>query len=217
MKIIKPRVIEVTFHYPEGYPSVERFIERVARTCYQSEDKIGPDSDRRLLTKLIKLGHHSMFECITITARIEADRGFTHELVRQRLASFAQESTRFCNPKEMIVIEQPGIVPYPSDPRWTVWRNAMYSAGNYYQKLIALGVPPEIARSVLPIGLKAEIVITANLREWWHIFELRCSEKAHPIMREIVREIKDIFKTRIPYIYDGLPHDQEVIDEKENI
>lgn len=202
MKIIKSNVKEVIFHVPEGYRSIEEFLERVARTCYQSEGKIKPGSANKLLNKLMDLGHHAMFDHIFITARIEADRGFTHELVRHRLAAYAQESTRYCNYVEgkfsgqITVIEQPEL----NSPQREIWRIAMQSAEHSYMDLIGNGVSPQIARSILPIGLKSEIVITANLREWWHIFKLRCSEKVHPIMRKVMDEIRNIFIKKHPIL-----------------
>jgi hypothetical protein len=130
--------------------------------------------------------------------------GNSHELVRHRIASYAQESTRYCNytkgkfSKEIAVISQPGL----NAEQHKEWEKAMKDCEKHYFKLVKMGVKPQIARSVLPIGLKAEIVITANLREWIWIFEMRCSEHAHPIIRGVCLEILNEFNNRLPCIYE---------------
>jgi thymidylate synthase (FAD) len=207
MKIVKPS-IDVTFFMPDNGESVERNIEYAARTCYKSEEKITNTSAARFVRKLRKRGHHAMLEFGYATARITADRGLTHELVRHRLASFAQESTRYCNyskgkfTSEITVIAQPGIE-IGSD-EWTVWKNTMFHIEEAYMKLLKMGVKPEIARSVLPIGLKAEITIGANLREWRHIFKMRCASSAHPIIRGVMLEALEEFADYMPSIYEDL-------------
>ncbi len=206
MKVIKPHIKNILFHKPDGFNTIEEFLERIARTCYQSEGKIKYGSAEKLLKKLLENGHHAMFEHCIVTIVIEADRGFTHELVRHRIAAFAQESSRWCNYSgekfggEITVIEQPGL----NDSQRTIWEDAMKASEIYYMKLINAGVPAEIARSVLPIGLKSEIVITANLREWMHIFSLRTSNKAHKIMQGIMRTALSTFEGKIPVIFKPL-------------
>lgn len=131
--------------------------------------------------------------------------GNTHELVRHRIASFAQESTRYCNysrgkfDAEITVVKQPGMTPEQQDE----WEAAMRHCEQHYMKLIDMGVKAQIARSVLPIGLKSEIVISANLREWMHVFNMRCDKPAHPIIRGCALEILRAFNDRLPAMYDG--------------
>lgn len=205
MKIVEPE-IEVTFHTPEGFDSFEKFIEFCGRTCYKSEDKITDESAPKFVKMLRDRGHHAMLEFGYATARIMADRGLTHELVRHRLCSFAQESTRFCNygkgkfGSEITVIRQPGIPEEHQD----LWGKMMFETEQNYLDLLKLGVKAEHARSVLPIGLKSEINIGANLREWRHIFSLRCSKKAHPIIRGVMLKALRIFTDRIPAVYEDL-------------
>ena len=145
-----------------------------------------------------------MLEHGMISAVIHADRGLTHELVRHRIASFAQESTRYCNYSkgkfsgQITVVKQPGM----NDEQEELWRAAMYSAELFYLKLLDEGVPAQIARSVLPIGIKSEITISANLREWMHIFEMRCDTPAHPIIRGCALEILKKLNERLPSIYE---------------
>jgi len=204
MKTQEAHVKQITFHIPEGYDSIEKWLEEVGRTCYKSENKITEDSAPKFIRMLRDRGHHAMIEHAVASARIIGDRGLTHELVRHRIASYAQESTRYCNyskgkfGKEISVIIQPGL----NDVQHDEWEKAMLDSEKHYFNLINFGVKPQIARSVLPIGLKAEIVITANLREWIWVFEMRCSEFAHPIIRKVSLEILDEFNKRLPSIYE---------------
>ncbi len=206
MKIVEPEVSVVFFH-PDNQMGQEQFIEWVARNCYQSEDKISDGSDVKLIRKMKKRGHHAMLEFGYAVARIVADRGLTHELVRHRLASFAQESTRYCNYSkgkfntEITVVAQPG-VPAEGTLAYEVWRTAMEHAEQFYLELLEHGVKPEHARSVLPIGLKSEIVIGANLREWRHIFKMRCDTPAHPIIRGVMLQVLEKFNAEMPSLYE---------------
>ena len=191
MKIIKPcaELLWIT-------PDAELQIERAARTCYKSEDKMTGDSAAALITRLIKSGHHAMLEHASASFKFVCDRGVTHELVRHRLCAYAQESTRYCNygankfGNEITVIEPPNLSTFDGGDRGisshSVWALSCEQAERTYLDLIERGVPPQIARSVLPTCLKTEIVCTANLREWRHIFSLRLSSAAHPQIREIM-------------------------------
>lgn len=216
MKIVKPSV-EVIFWAPEDGGTLEEGIEKAARTCYKSEGKIKKGSADKLIRKLRGSGHHAMLEFGYIMAKIIADRGLTHELVRHRLVSFAQESTRYCNynsdrfDSEISVIEPLGM----TEEQRTVWSLAMISAEKYYMKMIELGAKPQTARSVLPIGLKTEIVIGANPREWRHIFRMRCDKHAHPIIRCIMIEVLLACRYKYPAVFDDLFDDlpDEIIDK----
>jgi len=213
MKVIKPYIKDIVFYEPVGLEeycwSAEQEIEKVGRTCYKSEDKIGPNTAEKFVRARRKTHHHAMLEfggAARLT--IVADRGLTHELVRHRLCSFAQESTRYCNYSkgkfdgEITVVEQPGLE--EGTHARELWEIAMRKAENAYLLLLENGVKPEIARSVLPIGLKSEINIAANLREWRHIFTMRCAKAAHPIIRGIMLEALKVFNDRMPAIYEDL-------------
>lgn len=204
MKTIKPYIKEIIFHVPEGY-TIEQWLERAGRICYKSEDKITINSAKNFLKMLVNREHWAMLEHCIASVHIIADRGLMAELTRHRIASFAVESTRYCSyikgkfGGEITVIEQPTI---EHEEEKLLWNTANKCCEFYYMELLKHGIKPEIARSVLPIGIKSEMIITANLREWNHIFNLRCSTRAHPIIRRIMLEILQNFNDRLPFVYD---------------
>ncbi len=201
MEIIKPQfIIEDKI---DG-KKILKNLERYGRICYKSEDKITPESAAEFVRGILKSGHESVIEHEKITVRIICDRGVTHEIVRHRLASYSQESTRYCNYKSrgIQVIEPFFFV--GDKAKYQVWKKTMEACEMGYNKLIELGATPQEARSVLPNSLKTELVITYNLREWRHFFKLRCSKRAHPQMREIVIPLLKEFKKRIPILFDDI-------------
>lgn len=183
-------------------------IEICGRVCYKSENSITSESARKFIQNIIQKGHESVLEHEKITVRIICDRGVTHEIVRHRLASYSQESTRYCNySKDKFDGELSFIKPCFWDENsvnYKLWECSMKEAEQTYMKLISSGATAQEARSVLPNSLKTEIVVTMNLREWRHFFRLRTSDRAHPQMREIAKPILEEFKIRIPIIFDDI-------------
>jgi len=177
-------------------------LERYGRTCYKSEEKITPESARAFIKRILKGGHESVIEHEKITVRLICDRGVTHEIVRHRIGSYSQESTRYCDySKEgSITIIAPFFFEEGSE-KWKVWLEAMEACEKAYNKLRELNASPQQARSVLPNSLKTEIVITYNLREWRHFFKLRTTPAAHPQMREIAIPLLKEFQKRIPVVF----------------
>lgn len=178
-------------------------IEQIARVCYKSEDKITPDSKYKFVQMLLDKEHMAMLEHNMMSVKFITDRGISHELVRHRLASFAQESTRYVNYKEGIQV----ICPFESDADedlYEAWYNSAYFAEKMYAKLVMNGVTPQIARSVLPNCLKTEIVITANWREWRHIFKLRTASTAHPQMQSLMKPLLEEIQNIIPLVFDDI-------------
>jgi thymidylate synthase (FAD) len=159
-------------------------IERVARTCYKSEDKIVPGSASKMVARLKRMGHHAMLEFAEFAFKWVCDRGVSHELVRHRLCSFAQESTRYCDyGKDGIRVIEPHDRDGNSmlgDSTRLGWEEACWNAEEAYQYLIDKGHPPQVARAVLPICVKTEVWCKANARQMMHIQSLRNSKKAHP-------------------------------------
>ena len=183
-------------------------LERCGRVCYKSEDKITEGSAEKFIGMILKSGHESVLEHEKLTVKFICDRGVTHEIVRHRIASYSQESTRYCNySKDKFVNELAFIRPCfwaDDSEEYAVWKRAMEEIEKTYVKLISLGAKPEEARSILPNSLKTEIVCTMNLREWRHFFRLRTAERAHPQIREISVALLDELKKRIPVIFDDI-------------
>lgn len=183
-------------------------LERCGRVCYKSEDKITEGSAEKFIGMILKSGHESVLEHEKLTVKFICDRGVTHEIVRHRIASYSQESTRYCNySKDKFGNELTFIRPCfwaDDSEEYAVWKQTMEEIEKTYVKLISLGAKPEEARSILPNSLKTEIVCTMNLREWRHFFRLRTAERAHPQIREISVALLDELKKRIPVIFDDI-------------
>jgi len=182
-------------------------IAEAARTCYKSKSR-GVESDKRLISSCFENGHHSVLEHSSITVKFTCDRGVSHELVRHRLASFSQESTRYCNYSkdkfggEITVIKPVRI--YEGSMEYYIWEKQCESAEKAYFDLLDLGVKPENARAVLPTCLKTEVVMTANLREWYHILDLRTGRDAHPDIRYVCHDLLIHMAKNYPEIFGAL-------------
>lgn len=195
------RIVEQSVQLEWATPEPELVIERAGRTCYKSEDKITEGSAAKFVAMVLARGHESVIEHATASVRIVCDRGISHEIVRHRLCSYSQESTRYCtygSDEGISVIEPPWLVLLVSPPHGhsaDVWQDACLAAEKSYQELLRIGQSPQIARSVLPTCLKTELVMTCNFREWRHFLRLRWSPKAHPQIQEIARMIyKELVK-----------------------
>lgn len=209
------RIIEAKAYFtrPVNTERVMADIEEYGRTCYKSEDHITDESADDFVRRILRKGHESVIEHEKLTARIICDRGVSHELVRHRLASYSQESTRYCNyskgkfGKELVFI-RPCF--WTDDSlQYHLWRSAMSTAEGVYMYLLENGAKPEEARSVLPNSLKTEVVMTANLREWRHFFRLRCAPAAHPQMREIANQLLAQAYAALPVIFEDVVKELE--------
>ena len=190
-----------------------QLIEKAGRTCYKSEDKITDESANKFVAGLIKRNHEAMLEHSFLSVRFICDRGVSHELVRHRLASFAQESTRYCNytqnrfgSKELTFIKP---LFWDEDSfEYSRWEIACKNAEDEYFRLMSQpGCTPQEARSVLPNSIKTEVVMSTNYREWRHFFKLRAARAtgpAHPQMEEITRPLLEELKTLIPVVFDDI-------------
>ena len=183
-------------------------IEKIGRVCYKSENNISDESAKKFIGNIIASGHESVIEHASITVKFICDRGVSHEIVRHRIASYSQESTRYCNySKDKFGNELTLIKPCFWDEgskEYQLWLDSMAILEKNYMELLACGAKPQEARSILPNSLKTEIVVTMNLREWRHFFKLRTSERAHPQMREVALMVLKEFKSRIPVIFDDI-------------
>lgn len=207
MKIIKP--------YTEIMDDINgqeilKKIEMCGRVCYKSEHRICEGSAKKFVASIVKRGHEAVLEHVSVTVRFVVDRGVSHEIVRHRLASYCQESTRYCNySKDEFCGEITVIEPYyltEGTDGWHCWKNSCEFAEDMYFCMLNWGCTPQEARAVLPNSLKTELVMTANLREWRSFFKLRTSEAAHPQMREITRPLLDDFKKLIPVVFDDITY-----------
>ena len=183
-------------------------IERIGRVCYKSEDLITEDSAEKFIGNILKRGHESVIEHEKISVKMVCDRGVTHEIVRHRVASYSQESTRYCNyQKDKFGNELTFIKPVfwkEDSPEYALWKESMQQIEDQYMKLIDMGASAQEARSILPNSLKTEIDVTMNLREWRHFFRLRTASAAHPQIREIAGMVLEEFRRQIPVVFDEL-------------
>jgi thymidylate synthase (FAD) len=198
--LIKPKYEIIT---PIDREQILKFIEVCGRTCYKSEDKITEDSAKKFVKMIVKRGHNSVIEHFNISVRFYCDRGVSHEMVRHRIASYSQESTRYCNYSE----DKKGINyidmkhHFKNSKSIDIWLDTLLYLENQYNKMIELGESPQIARSILPNCLKTEIVSTYNLRQWVWVFSQRCSLAAHPQMRELMIPLQREFQKTLPEIF----------------
>lgn len=193
-------------------------IERAGRICYKSEDKITPESNIKFTEMILKRGHESVIEHASATVHFICDRGVSHEIVRHRIASYSQESTRYCDyNNNNVTFIIPSWIEDINEGEYTYsslfpssenvnnqWFGAMLDSESYYKILRENGWKPEQARSILPNSLKTEIVMTANFREWRHFFKLRTSQAAHPDMRNLTINLLEDFKKSIPVIFEDI-------------
>jgi thymidylate synthase (FAD) len=204
------RIIEPSFEILEDINGSEVLnrIEKCGRVCYKSENNSTEESARKFINMIIKSGHETVLEHEKISVRIICDRGITHEIVRHRIASYSQESTRYCNySKNKFGNELTFIKPLfwsTDSTEYCIWKDSMQVSEYNYMKIIELGVSPQEARSILPNSLKTEIIATMNLREWRHFFKLRTTNNAHPQMREIAIPLLKEMQQLIPIVFEDI-------------
>lgn len=205
MKVIEPKV---EFISTIDGKAILKQIEQCGRVCYKSEDNIAAGTAEKFVANIIKRGHEAVLEHFSFSVKFTCDRGVSHEIVRHRVASYCQESTRYCNysndkfGSEITVIKplylEPGTLGYDA------WFMACQTSEGAYFDLLDWGCSPQEARAVLPNSLKTEIIMTANLREYRHFFKLRCAKAAHPQMREVANMLLKMCKEQIPVVFDDI-------------
>jgi thymidylate synthase (FAD) len=187
-------------------------IENMARISHRSEDKQTEDSWKRFIPAVvIEHGDWSVVEHAYASVIFRVDRGVTHELVRHRLFSFTQESTRFVrNAGEIEFICPSQLI--ENEVQYIEWKGAVNVAEGSYHMLLEQGARPQEARSVLPNSLAATIAVTGNLRNWRHFFLMRTSKETHPDFRRVTIPLLAEFKQRIPILYDDIEPNARQID-----
>ncbi|MDR1027075.1 MAG: FAD-dependent thymidylate synthase [Rickettsiales bacterium] len=215
MKIINPSYEIIT---PIDGGEILKTIERVARTCYKSENLITDSSAQKMVAALVKSGHTAMIEFADIIVRFQCDIGFYKDLTRHRMASFAIESTRWCNyggdkfGNELKIIRPVNIK--EGTPEYEIWKRAMEDIETAYLEMSKLGCAADQLRMLLPHSTAAEVNVKANLREWRHIFSLRAIGHAHPSIKQLLRPLCREFASKIPVVFDDLAKQIEEEDAK---
>ena len=183
-------------------------IELAGRTCYKSEDRITDDSCIQFCKMIIERGHEACIEHSQLSVKFTVDRAIANEIVRHRLCSFCQESTRYINySKNKFGNEIKVIVPWcleKESSAYNIWYDACKHAESSYMEMLGAGVKPEIARNVLPLSTASELIVTANIREWRHLLRLRTTEFAHPQMRHLMRLLLIELREKIPVLFDDI-------------
>jgi thymidylate synthase, flavin-dependent len=213
MKIIKPSIKVLSMI--DGISMLKQ-IEKIGRICYKSEDKISEESAIAFVKGLIKRGHEAVLEHEYVTIKFICDRGVSHEIVRHRIASYCQESTRYCNYSknkfdEEITVILPtffdtGMGASSNSNTFDNWKFGCKSAEQAYFNLLRRGATPEQARTVLPNSLKTELVVTMNLREWRYFFKLRTDRTAHPQIVEVAAMALRKLQKEIPIVFDDIDY-----------
>lgn len=205
MKYIEPS-FEILFL--EDGDTILKRLELAGRTAYKSEDKITSESAPKFVNMLLhQYRHESVIEHGVLTVKFICDRGVTHEIVRHRVASYTQESTRYCNYSKNKFGAEITLSPMLDNltPAQLERRKKLYEEIEHvYLSEISEGVSPQQARDNLPTCLKTEIVMTANFREWRHFFELRTAPNAHPQIRKLATALVKELQTRIPVLFDDI-------------
>lgn len=208
MKIVEPWVKVEKF---DGVQMMKR-IERACRTCYRSEGKITEDSYKNLIKNCLTRGHESVLEHEKVTVRIYDDIGSYKDLTRHRFASFSVESTRYCSyDKDKYGNEISFINPvYIEDKEmYETWKKSMEEIEKSYLKMKKLGATTDMCRLILPHSTAAEYTMTANIREWKHIFSLRANNHVHPSIRQVMIPLLKYFKEQMPEIFEDVSYDEE--------
>lgn len=192
----------------DEYSQFSKRLEKIARVCYKSENKIKDGSDEILLNKIMAHGHGSVLEHMNLTIRLITDRGISHRFVRHRHTAFMQESTHYIDyhkKGEIVLVRQAG---WDSPEQESIWEEAMRSMADYYEKLSLSD--HAVAATVFPIALKTELVITTNILQWQHIMNVRSQPKCHPQTRVMAGLIIDWFKQELPFFVQQIETIQEM-------
>lgn len=208
MRLVEPWIKVENF---DGVKIMKR-IERACRTCYRSEDKISEESYKNLLTNCLNRRHESVLEHEKITVRIYSDIGTYKDLTRHRFASFSVESTRYCSyNKDKYGNEIAVVNPvYIEDKEvFETWKKAIEDMEKAYMKMKELGASTDMCREILPHSTAAEYTMTANIREWKHILELRTTNHVHPAIRQVLIPLLLLFKEQMPEIFGDIEYDKE--------
>jgi len=199
---------EVTKEFPDDLLNQ---IAETARICYRKEDSQYPDeTNEKFVKRIIKLGHESVLEHFNLSAVFMTSRGVTHEFVRHRHTAYTQESTRYVGYGNKIVVIIPAWFKeltgeaHEEFQKRALWQTAIESAAEHYSQMLGLGHTKQEARGVLPHDVAAKLKVTTNLREWRHIFRLRCAKDAHPDIRELLMPLLEDLVAEFPELFQDV-------------
>jgi thymidylate synthase (FAD) len=198
------KIIEQSWQWVQKPILPLEIIEQAGRTCYKSKDQITAESAEKFVRMIVKRGHESVIEHVSASVNFITNRGNSHELVRHRLCAFSQESTRYVKYNGDMEFIKPVWWEDSNEIEKIVFETSCEIAELGYKALLEENWRPEQAREVLPNSLKTEIVVTANLRNWRHVFKLRTSKAAHPQIRALMLDCLEGFRTVIPVIFDDI-------------
>lgn len=209
MNVVKPSVQVMG---PVDGEEILKRLEAAGRVCWKSEDRTGTGTAAPFVAGIIRRGHEAVLEHASLTVKFTVDRGVSHEIVRHRLASYCQESTRYCSyagekfGHSITAVEPPFFNPERENgaEMREVWEQTCRQCEDAYFRLLELGASPQEARTVLPNSLKTELFMTANLREWRHFLRLRCAPAAHPQMREAALDLLEQMHALVPVVFDDI-------------
>lgn len=207
---------------PDGDEILKK-IERAGRTCYKSEERITTDSAVGFVRGLVRRGHLSVIEHVNVSVKIVCNRGTSHQIVRHRLAAYSQESSYYCNyggteiqfirpawmtedawPLDETIREDSPRLANAVDVCEAVFVRSCLDAEKAYNGLLLGGWNTQQAREVLPNAVKTELIMTANLREWRHVFRMRCAMEDHVQIRVLMRSGLRAMSKRVPVLFDDL-------------
>jgi len=202
------KIIKASYEIMDNLNGAEilKKIEICGRVCYKSENRITENSAMNFIKTIINNGHESVLEHYSFSVKFIVDRGISHEIARHRIASFSQESTRYCNygKDDEITVVVPYCFDDESSEDYQCWKASCLHAEKAYMELVKNNIKPQIARAVLPNSLKTEIVMTTDLRGWRHFFKLRTPIMSHPQMREVTIPLLNNLKSIIPIVFDDI-------------
>ena len=220
MKIVEPKI------WVEEFDPVKimRNLERACRTCYRSENLITEESYKTLLKNCINRGHESILEHEKITIRMVCDIGVYKDLTRHRFGSFSIESTRYCNyGKDKFENEIKFIKPVFYTDTWMGkndeltneecislhWYETMNHIEEAYMLMSDDKATPDQMRMILPHSTAAEVTMTANIREWRHILDLRTKKMTHPSIRQLLIPLLLKFQYTMPELFGEIEYDKD--------
>lgn len=205
MIIVKQSATQIKPHPGDGQ-ALLKACEYAGRNCYASQDKITEDSCQRFVENLMKRNHGSPLEFADQTFDLTTSRAVQAEVTRHRIASFCVESQRYIQEAKTgdITFIEPEWYDKTNIDAQVLWKESMINAEAEYKAFIDQNMQPQQAREVQPNSTACRIIMKANIREWLHFFELRCSKAAYPQMRELAIMMLKLAHDAVPVVFDDL-------------